>query len=167
MIDLPSFYEFNIDRRFISFFEKKMEHYKKNGFLLDIRETCTFNGHQTPNILSLNEEDVNEKLTSLRKRLEKKCGVKFEYNWVHMVRYDQDGYQEQHKHDHNEDYSVIVYLNDCDDGSTFYVLNEKRNVIMESIPKRGKCVMFPASVLHGGYPTSGEKKILVLGLRVA
>lgn len=166
MIDLPSLYEFTVDEDFVSFFENKISYYKENNFLRPRGSNCTRNGDQTINILDLNEEDVNEKLTPLRERLEQKCGVKFEYYWVHLIKYDEGGFQKEHRHDHNEDYSVVVYLNDCNDGATFHVLNEKRNVVMETVPERGKAIMFPASVSHGAYRTNSEKKVLVFGLRL-
>ena len=166
MIDLPSFYEFDVDEEFVSFFEKKMEYYKEVDFLMQKGSTATYNGHQTSNILNLNEKDVNKKLTSLRERLERKCGVKLEYHWVHLIEYEEGGNQSEHRHDHNEDYSVIVYLNSCDDGSTYFVLNKERGVVLETFPIRSRCVMFSSSILHGCHPTSSGKKILVLGLKL-
>ena len=166
MIDLPSLYEFRVSRNFTSFFRKKMKYYKESNFLIDRGSTATINGDQTLNLLDLKDKDVNEKLFYLKKRLERKCGVKFEFYWVHMIEYESSGSQNGHKHDHNEDYSVIVYLNSCRDGATYFVLNEKRNVRTKVLPERGRGVMFHAGIKHGAYPTNDGKHILVLGLKM-
>ena len=165
MIDLPHFYEFSVGRNFTSFFQKKMKSYKESNVLVDRGTNDTNNGYQTPNLLQINEKDVNDKLFYLKKRLERKCGVKFEIHWAHMIEYEVSGSQNPHKHDHNEDYSVIVYLNSCEDGSTYFIMNEKRNVVSRILPERGHCVMFHSGIKHGAHPVSEEKQVLVLGLK--
>ena len=166
MINLPSFREFNVNEEFVSFFESKLESYKESNFTIERNSSATLNGIQTKNLLFLDEEDVNEKLTTLREWLEQECGIGFEYHWAHMIEYEENGRQEEHSHDHNEDYSIIVYLNSCDDGSTYFKLNPKRNIGIEIFPKRCLSVMFSSTIPHGGHFTNGGKKILVLGIKL-
>jgi hypothetical protein len=124
------------------------------------------NGIQTKNLLFLDEEDINEKLTDFKQWLEQECETEFEYHWAHMIEYEENGSQEEHSHDHNEDYSIIVYLNSCDDGSTYFKLNPTRNIGIRVFPKRCLSVMFSSTIRHGGHFTNGGKKVLVLGIKL-
>jgi len=163
-MDLPAFYEFFVDDQFIDFFDKKFEIYKQKFFLIEKNSSATYNGVQTPNILNLNENDVYEILNYFKEKIEKKCGCKFKYHWVHLIEYEYGGYQLEHSHDHNEDFSIIVYLNNCDDGETYFYLNKKKNVIEKIFPRKGKSIMFLSSILHGANKTTKNKKVLVLGI---
>ena len=166
MIDLPAFYEFNIDDNFIDFFDNKIKIYEDNNYTVGENETATINGAQTNNILELNDDEVNEKLNLLLRVIENKSKCKFTYQWAHLIRYNEEGYQDIHNHDHNEDVSLLIYLNTCLDGKTEFLINQKRKIKFYRNPEKGKCVMFLSSIYHRALPSSQNKKVLVLGLRI-
>ena len=64
---------------------------------------------------------------------EEVAGQILNYHYMHMVDYTNGGIMSKHSHKHNEDYSFILYLNDCLDGATVLHLNEQYRVI----PKKG------------------------------
>lgn len=166
-MDLPAFYEFFVDDEFVDFFDKKLELYKQKSYLIPKNRTKTYNGMQTRNILDLNEKDVYETLNSFKEKIEKKCGCEFKYNWCHLVEYEYGGYQSVHV-DVRVDFSIIVYLNTCDDGEThFYLKRESFNnsdIPEKVFPKKGKAIMFLSSIIHGANRTIQNKKVLVLGI---
>ena len=166
-MDLPAFYEFSVGNYFVNFFNRKLDSYKKDEKLFMKRGTsATVDGIQTHNMLNFCEKDVQRELNCLKSKLEKKCKSKFEYHWSHLIEYDYGGYQTAHTHDHNEDFSLIVYLNTCKSGETNFVLNEKRNIIKKVFPKKGKAIMFHSSILHGANNCFENKRVLVLGLKL-
>ena len=166
-MDLPAFYEFFVGGYFINFFNNKLDYYKKNSdFFIPKNSTATVDGIQTRNILEFGEKDVQRQLNYLKSRLQKKCKTKFEYHWTHLIEYNYGGYQSQHTHDHNEDFSIVTYLNTCKSGETIFVLNEKRGIIKKVFPERGKSIMFHSSIQHGANNCFENKRILVLGLKI-
>lgn len=84
-----------------------------------------------------------------------------EYFYMHMIDYQNGGDMLIHKHDHNEDYSFILYLNDCDDGHTILYLDRPIRIR----PERGKILIFSSDVYHSA-TFSKNKKILVGGLKI-
>ena len=166
MINLPAFYEFYIDDDFVNFFNDKMKDYEKNNYLEGKNDTATVNGKQTKNILELNDNETNKKLNSLIELIENKSKCKLKYQWVHLVRYNKEGYQDMHRHDYNEDISLIIYLNTCTDGKTEFLINEKRKIKFFRHPEKGKCIMFLSSISHRALPSSENKTVLVLGFRL-
>ena len=139
------------------------EHYKNNSLnLCDLSSTCTFNGIQTKNVLFLSDFQNNQFKKSLNKLLEickniLKLNISFHY--VHFVEYFADGYQSIHNHKHNEDFSLVLYLNDCNRGETFFDSG------IVCIPKKDNILLFSSSLDHGGNHTSisDNKKVLVCG----
>ena len=127
MINLPAFYEFYVDDDFVNFFNDKMKDYEKNNYLEGKNDTATVNGKQTKNILELNDNETDKKLNSLIQLIENKSKCKLKYQWVHLVRYNKEGYQDMHRHDYNEDISLIIYLNTCTDGKTEFLIKEDMN----------------------------------------
>jgi len=168
-MDLPAFYEFSVDDQFIDFFDKKLELYKQKSFLIQKHRNriSTHNGVKTRNILHLNEKDVYETLNCFKEKIEKKCGCKFKYHRVHLVEYGHGGYQSVHV-DYNVEFSIIVYLNTCDDGETYLYLNNATsidsNITKKVFPKKGKAIMYLSNTPHGANETIQNKKILLLGL---
>lgn len=84
-----------------------------------------------------------------------------DYFYMHMIDYQNGGDMLIHKHDHNEDYSFILYLNDCDDGYTVLYLDRPIRIK----PEQGKMLIFSSDVYHSA-TFSKDKKILVGGLKV-
>ena len=141
------------------------ESYKNNSLnLCDMSRTCTFNGIQTKNVLFLSDFQNNEFKKSLNKLLEiskniLKSNIFFHY--VHFVEYFADGYQSIHNHKHNEDFSLILYLNTCESGGTYF---ESGNTYL---PTKNNIVLFSSYHNHGANCTNAldNKKVLVCGFR--
>ena len=80
---------------------------------------------------------------------------------LHILDYKKGGYISLHNHVHAEDYSSLLYLNDCDDGATYFI-NEGKEY--EILPEKNKLLVYPSHIFHGGkYTTS--KKVLVSGYK--
>ena len=43
-----------------------------------------------------------------------------------MLEYDEGTSMTLHTHDHNEDFVIFIYLNDCNDSQTVFYLNDKK-----------------------------------------
>jgi len=166
-MDLPSFYEFFVGNNFVNFFNKKLDDYKKEEkFFIQKNSSATMNGIQTRNILQFSEKEVLSELNWLKSKLQRKCKTKFEYHWAHIIEYEYGGYQLPHTHDHNEDFSVVLYLNTCKTGETIFTLNEKRNVIKKVFPEKKKAIMFHSSISHRANSSLENKRVLVFGLKL-
>jgi hypothetical protein len=166
-IDLPYYYEFFVDNGIVNFFNKKLDFYKtQSSFWMPPNSSSTINGIQTYNMLDFGEDDVRCKLQIIKNKIEKKCKTKFNYNWSHLIEYQNGGNQSIHTHDHNEDFSIILYLNNCNDGETVFHLNPRRQIKHSCFPQKGKAVMFSATIPHQANYTFSNKKLLVLGLKI-
>ena len=97
----------------------------------------------------------------LLKRSEEVTGQILNYHYMHMVDYTNGGIMSKHSHKHNEDYSFILYLNDCLDGATVLHLNEQYRVI----PKKGTVLLFSSMIPHSS-EYSKSKQVFVGGLKV-
>ena len=97
----------------------------------------------------------------LLKRSEEVTGQILNYHYMHMVDYTNGGIMSKHSHKHNEDYSFILYLNDCLDGATVLHLNEQYRVI----PKKGTVLLFSSMISHSS-EYSKSKQVFVGGLKV-
>ena len=97
----------------------------------------------------------------LKQKIEETLGIDLEYFYMHMVDYTNGGFMRKHNHDHNEDYSFILYLNTCDDGAT--VLHLEEPYIVQ--PKLGNLLLFSSSISHSSH-YSKSKQVLVGGLKV-
>lgn len=101
-------------------------------------------------------------IDKLRLLCEDFLNTKLEYFYVHMINYENGGKMDVHKHDHNEDYSFIFYLNSCDDGETILHTNEGQYKIT---PEKNKILLFPSSIPHSA-AYSKSKRVFVGGLRI-
>jgi len=92
--------------------------------------------------------------------------------WLHMLEYDAYGSMERHKHDHNEDFVLFIYLKDCSDGDTVWYLNNYDPDAMcrttfSLKPRAGMGAIFSALVLHEGLATVDGKRVCVCGIRLS
>ena len=88
--------------------------------------------------------------------------LKLKYFYIHMINYENGGKMNIHTHDHNEDYSFILYLNSCNDGETIlHTTNEYYKVT----PERNKVLLFPSNIPHSA-AYSESKRVLIGGLRI-
>ncbi len=67
----------------------------------------------------------------------------------------------KHSHKHNEDFSFILYLNDCDDGHTVLHLESQYRIK----PQKGTVLLFSSSIPHSS-EYSKSKQVFVGGLKV-
>ncbi len=142
--------------------------YKKNkDNLRSTQYVATAEGIQTKNIKTLKDfmEDktFQDCLEFIWNTLKAVSGEDLYYHWMHFVEYERGGYQTMHSHAHEEDYSAILYLNNCRGGETFFM-----NPPKSFSPKKGNIVLFPSNFTHGAKKTTSwfvKKKVLVLGLR--
>ena len=65
----------------------------------------------TTNILGVIKDPVfDEYIAYLKDIGEAVSSKKMTYHYLHLVSYDAGGYMSRHSHDHNEDFSFILYL---------------------------------------------------------
>ena len=167
MINLPAFCEFPVSNHFVDFFNGKLDFYKTNqNLFLEYNSGSTKEGIQTHNMLDWKEKDVLSELNFLKLKLENKCQNELDLFWCDLIEYEKGGWQKSHCHSTNEDISLVIYLNDCVGGETYFILNQQRDVIKEIKPEKGKCVMFLSSIRHGAKIAHTPKRVLVVGLRI-
>ena len=116
----------------------------------------------TTNLLGLVKDNVFEQhLEYLKDICQASINRQLSYHYLHMISYDAGGYMTRHSHEHNEDYSFILYLNSCKDGAT--ILHEDKDYHI--IPQRNRMLVFTADSEHSAQ-FSDSKRILVGGLKL-
>lgn len=96
----------------------------------------------------------------LLRKSEEATGEILRYHYMHMVDYTNGGIMSVHSHKHNEDYSFILYLNDCSDGHTVLHLKNQYRVT----PKKGTVLLFSSLIPHSS-EYSKSKQVFVGGLK--
>ena len=112
-------------------------------------KTCTKHGFQTPNIVSLFDEKLLQKILPIKNYYK-------DIFHIHYINYLSGGYQDEHHHKYTEKYSFILYLKDSD-GKTYF----KDPVNKKITPQKGKLIFFNSSIPHGGERSFKNKKVLV------
>jgi|DEB0MinimDraft_10_1074344.scaffolds.fasta_scaffold63213_1 Rps23 Pro-64 3,4-dihydroxylase Tpa1-like proline 4-hydroxylase len=164
----PDLYEFSVGENIVNFFNEKFDIYSKNTKYLRDKNTClTVNGVQTWNILAFRQKDIFEKLNELKPELEKKSNTQLDYVCCHLIEYNKGGYQLPHNHEATENFSVIIYLNDCiKGGETVFKLEKLGEIVINTVtPKKGKAVLFNSSIVHESKPCLETKRVLVVGTK--
>ena len=117
----------------------------------------------TTNLLGLVKDNVfDQHLEYLKDICEAAADKRLSYHYLHMISYDAGGYMSRHSHEHNEDYSFILYLNTCKDGATVLHSDSGDNYIT---PKSNRILVFSADIEHSA-KFSDSKRILVGGLKL-
>ena len=153
----------------IDFFLERLEYYKSDKKFEQRVPTMEGNYFSTGNLLQFADAQLIPYLQRIKKQVEQDINQSLTYRYLHMLDYSytkgpfgflrRGGSLLRHNHRHAEDYTSLLYLNDCKDGATFFFLNDKREEIQ---PEKSKLVMYPSIIDHGSnYSTS--KKILVSG----
>ena len=145
-----------------NFFLKKLKYFESRPKVF-YRQAKTMKGDYfgTVNLLSFLDKKEFTYLDRIKKKVEEFASTSLMYHWIHMLDYKKGGYISLHNHVHAEDYSSLLYLNDCDDGATYFVCGDKK---YEILPEKNKLLMYPSHIFHGGkYTTS--KKVLVSGYK--
>ena len=129
-------------------------------------------GYQTPNLLEWQDEEFQIFLNNdFFKFVSDQLGTsKFSYYWVHYLEYENGGSMDIHRHWHNEDFVLFVYLSTCNSGHTVLYLNDYNQEHMERTcirvqPIKGTGTCFSSLLAHKGEFTYENKKIFVVGLR--
>ena len=140
--------------------------YKSNPInTINITSSATFDGIQSDNALNLSDFQEDYKFQGALKNIleivQYLLQSKLHYYWVHFVEYHSGGYQGLHNHAHNEDYSLILYLNTCKGGETCF----ESGVVCT--PKKNHMMIFQANINHKAKETQSwdNKKVLVCGMR--
>ena len=123
---------------------------KQNQDLIDVTHSCTVNGLQSKNVIDYFSYEQRQELVQDLFHPET-------IRWLHLIEYNDGGYQKPHSHEHLEEWSFILYLNDSD-GDTVLYFND---VDWHVHPVRGNIVYFKSDVLHEGLVSTKNKKILV------
>jgi hypothetical protein len=156
--------DFHLENDTSDIFIDWLNHFKKySDTFRDRTNHCLSpNCFATKNLLEVVEDcKFSYYLNILLENCQKHISEPVKYFYVHMIDYCNGGDMLIHKHDHNEDYSFIFYLNDCDDGFTSLYLDSPLRVK----PEKGKILIFSSDVYHSA-TFSKNKKILVGGLKI-
>lgn len=162
--DVNKFFVDRIDDDANNFFLRRLWYYKfrRNKFY---QKTNVMEGDYfgTVNLLPYGDKKFFKHLDKLKQKAEQNINHPLTYNYVHMIDYEKGGEMIVHNHRHAyEDYASLLYMNDSDDGATFFFINDQRH---EVLPERGKILMYPSDIMHGSnYATS--KKVLVVGYKL-
>ena len=142
-----------------NFFLKKLRYY--NSRRKFYYKSCNMRGDYfgTVDLLPFVDDGFFIHLDRVKKKVEKAASRALTYYYFHMLDYKKGGDMLIHNHQHSEDYTSLLYLNDSTDGSTFFIEGDKK---YEVLPEKNKLIMYPSYVDHGSnYSTS--KKVAVFG----
>ena len=145
-----------------NFFLKKLKYFESRSKDFYFQAT-TMKGDYfgTGNLLPFLDERGLTYLKRIKDMVEEKTSSLFIYHHLPMLDYNKGGYMSLHNHSHAEDYSSLLYLNDCKDGATYFVSDGKK---YEILPEKNKLLIYPSHIFHGArYATS--KKVLVSGYK--
>tara|TARA_B100000287_G_scaffold184477_1_gene174456 strand:- start:9 stop:512 length:504 start_codon:yes stop_codon:yes gene_type:complete len=159
MTDIFSDY---VDDDISNFFLKKLKYFaSRPRIFYDHTSTMKGDYFGSVNLLPFLDKKAFTYLERIKKKVEEFVSTSLMYHYLHMLDYTKGGYIELHNHIKAEDYSSLLYLNDCDDGATYFISDGKE---YEFLPEKNKLLMYPSHILHGGrYTTS--KKVLVSGYK--
>ena len=177
-MNYPLLRNFSVDPLITKFLIDKYESYR-NSNPMTWQENTSFNnneknsGYQTPNLHKWQDEEFQTFLNNgLSKFVSEQLGTdKFSYFWVHYLEYENGGGMDIHKHWHNEDFVLFLYLSTCNSGHTVFYLNdynqehmERTCIRVQPIKSTGTC--FSSLLSHKGEFTYENKKIFVVGLKL-
>lgn len=178
-IDFPLLRTFEVDELIVDFLNRKFDQYRSNNPKME-EYTAFYNekidsGYQTGNMLDWNDSEYKEftdgKLLDLISKQLFISRDKISFYWTHMLEYINGGEMGYHKHNHNEDYVLFIYLSTCESGNTVFHLNDfneeyfKRTTISLK-PIKNTAALFSSMLLHKGEFTLENKKIFVVGIRI-
>jgi len=144
--------------KWLKYFMMRSEWYRDETYS-SLSEDC----FATTNILGIVKDPVfDEYIAYLKDIVEAVSSKKMYYHYLHLVSYDSGGFMTRHKHDHNEDFSFILYLNTCKDGATVLHYDDIEHHVL---PERNKILVFSSDTEHSA-KFSDSKRILVGGLKL-
>ena len=146
--------EYKISDELVNDFLTTLDILKDNNYRTDAK-TWTINGFQTDNILNL--KTTHELAKNLLKEIKKDLDL----FWIHLIEYNQAGAQTAHDHSKTEDYSFILYLNDCDKNAKTVIVDDKDKIIKTITPQKYKGICFDSLPHYQIFPKHGLRLILV------
>tara|TARA_E500000331_G_C17104353_1_gene646728 strand:+ start:168 stop:764 length:597 start_codon:yes stop_codon:yes gene_type:complete len=153
----------SFDRDVVNFFRGKLNYFRSNHLFMQKTDVMAGDVFGTVNLLKHGDRQFYSYLDRIKSKVQKHIGRSLTYYWVHMLDYETGGEMIAHNHKHSEDYTALLYLNNCNNGSTFFIIDGEK---YEILPKRNRLVMYPSWVDHGSnYGT--DKKVLVCGFKHA
>jgi|694.fasta_scaffold02774_16 hypothetical protein len=153
-----------LEHGYADYFDKWLPFFKyKSDLVQDNTNNClSKNCFATKNLLKfVGDNEFLDIIEELKSICEKCVNKELEYFYLHMIDYENGGEMSSHKHDHNEDYSFILYLNSCEDGDTLLHLDPEIKIK----PVKDKMVLFSSDIVHSAI-FSNKKRILVGGLKL-
>lgn len=154
--------KFEVDEKVTEYFTLLLKVCMANPEVIDYKQSSLSPScSATLNLLDFKmpEKFYNYSGRLLRKS-EEATGEILRYHYMHMVDYTNGGIMSVHSHKHNEDYSFILYLNDCSDGHTVLHLKNQYRVT----PKKGTVLLFSSLIPHSS-EYSKSKQVFVGGLK--
>ena len=152
-----------VDDDISNFFVKKLKYFESRPKVF-YHQAPTMKGDYfgTVNLLPFLDKKAFTYLERIKKKVEEFASTLLTYHYLHMLDYKKGGHISLHNHVHHaEDYSSLLYLNDCDDGATYFI-NEGKEY--EILPEKNKLLVYPSHIFHGGRHTT-SKKVLVSGYK--
>lgn len=121
---------------------------------------CTFGGTQSGELLEIAEWlPVRDGLHQMLAELFNESADTFRITHLHAIDYEPEGFQLPHTHKHTDRFSFVLYLDDSDACTEFWINENCRAVIS----KVGEIAVFDGRLLHWSTPTSARRRVLVGG----
>jgi hypothetical protein len=155
--------KFEVDEKVTEYFTLLLKVCMANPEVIDYKQSSLSPScSATLNLLDFNMPEKFYNYTGrLLRKSEEATGEILRYHYMHMVDYTNGGIMSVHSHKHNEDYSFILYLNDCSDGHTVLHLKNQYRVT----PKKGTVLLFSSLIPHSS-EYSKSKQVFVGGLKI-
>jgi len=155
--------KFEVDEKVTEYFTLLLKVCMAKPEVIDHKQSCLSPScSATLNLLNFKMPEKFYNYTGrLLRKSEEVTGEILRYHYMHMVDYTNGGIMSVHSHKHNEDYSFILYLNDCSDGDTVLHLKNQYRVS----PKKGTVLLFSSLIPHSS-EYSKSKQVFVGGLKV-
>lgn len=177
-MNYPLLNSFNVDEEITEQLIKSYTLYKELNPMADkdknnFSNNEKYSGYQTSNLLHWENNEFQSFLKNIFYNcVSKQLGTNlFSYYWAHYLEYENGGSMDIHKHWHNEDFVLFIYLSTCSTGHTVFYLNDYNKEHMERTcvripPVKGTGACFSSLLAHEGEFTYESKKIFVVGIRL-
>ena len=139
-MNYPLLKNFKVDAEITNFLIKKYEEYRKTNVMSWQEDTAFSNkdknsGYQTSNMLYWDNDEfqsfLNNKFFAF---VSNELGSNnLSYFWAHYLEYKGGGSMDIHKHCHNEDFVLFVYLSTCQTGNTIFYLNTLKHIFIDKL----------------------------------
>lgn len=155
--------EFDLSDETVNHLNSLLDQYVNHPSLYAKNQTHTKIGKQTINLIRLiNEPSIDEISKCIKEYISNYYGDalyfwQFFIDYMHFISYDVGGHQLAHTHHGYEDHSFLIYLNNSNAITKFYY----NNTVKKIKSKKGKIVIFDASLYHEASKCNNVRKIAV------